>query len=685
MNSRLRISNQDELAERAVQLQSWAARQGTRALLIVVSPPKSWLESFALSHQCDFLDAASQTDRADRISALLGTERCVVVMQLGKRPDLGLLAATAGTVKAGGLMVLGTCRPIQTNPPDNRDKTETYAKPDANHSHKRLERLASAAAMAHPQTVNCVELTSECDSTALSHPPGAPTRPVCNLNECNSVVHRHSALLEQDALLSRAFNHLTTNASSCIVIKGRRGRGKSSLLARLALQLDKMGLDCRITALHASALSSFQRLAGNKSIRYASAESASFNPADVLLVDEAANLSIKQLQLYLTCFRHVVFCTTIEGYEASGRAFDVRLLSDWSNRSMALLQLNVTQPWRWAEGDALESFIDQLLLNNPRQPVTPLPQWTADEAQRWAAECQPRKVSRNDLLDDETLLAGVHSLLHSTHYQTTTKDLEHLLDARTVQLWIQTLDNVVVGVLILEQEGGIHPSLQESILAKTRRLPNQLLPQLLAQTANNPGGLEKRYARIIRLAVTSKLRRQKLASDLLQAVTDECIQSKEAPSAQPPVAAIGASFAADDCSIGFWQSHGYTEFHRGFRSNPRTGKQAVAMLRSFESVTSEILSIAADIHHDNRLARTNSLLCSSEQPTEQAISSRDIQLLQRFATGQRSQHDTYAALRRLSMTTGLSTTPGPDKSARQHELDMRHYVKHWIESCAALL
>ena len=73
-----------------------------------------------------------------------------------------------------------------------------------------------------------------------------------------------------------------------------------------------------------------------------------------------------------------------------------------------------------------------------------------------------------------------------------------------------------------------------------------------------------------------ELRRHGLATALLANVTTRMTT---------PVDAIGASFAADGHTIAFWKNQGYTEFHRGFRANPRTGRNAVAMLRSFDPTT----------------------------------------------------------------------------------------------------
>ncbi|MFK8083062.1 MAG: GNAT family N-acetyltransferase [Granulosicoccus sp.] len=680
MNSRLNISNQSELVQLANRYQSRAVCTGTRALIVVRSPPEGWLGAFAKRCDCDFLNTSSTTDRADRISALLGTERSMAVMQLGHNPDTGLLAAAAGTIKAGGIFIVGTCADPGTQTCTlSRKKTENTASAFSN-SHQRLIRLATAMVNTHPDTVACVGFDNKPDNSNVQQTE-LLKKASAHWHNVNSIVSRTRALAEQDELLIRAVGHLKANVRSCVVITGRRGRGKSSLLARLALQFEKDGMDFAVTAPHASALSTFRQLAAESANRYFGPDVATGLQASTLMVDEAASFPLQRLQQYIASYQHVVLCTTVEGYEVSGRAFDVRLLNDLSCQSMSVLKLETRQSWRWSDEDALETFTDQLILNSGTTTPDYSTVSTLENARQRATDCQLLQVTQRQLVEDEWLLSQVHSLLCSTHYQTTTKDLEHLLDAPTVQLWIQKLNDRVVGIVVLEQEGGIHESLHEPIVAKVRRLPNQLLPQLLAQSANTSDALEKNYLRVLRIAVQPDLRRNKLASQLLQAViaqsTPSADESKNLFMAQR-ISAIGASFAADDCSLGFWRHHGFTEFHRGFKLNPRSGKHAVAVLRSFDQATTEVLSVATDIHRDNVRARQTLQNENTKAMSDSRLSTRDVQLLYRFAAGQRSKHDTDAALLKLCNFTKQGIYDLKSPGDRQHELKWRRFVQQWV-------
>ena len=660
MNSRHRPSNgiahPGELEQAAGSAMRHARHSGTRAALIVEGASKGWMEEFACEQGATYLDDTSTTDRADRIRAVLGSEQQLVVMQLAHQPDLGLLAAVAGTVVAGGLLILGIDAPRQPL--------------QQSHSSQRLLRLADQLAGRFPGRLVLKQYLPVVTKAAPT--PGL-------LDQRMPHTPNPDAILEQGALLAKACAHLDTHRGGCLVVRGRRGRGKSTLLARIAMHLEQRGALFQITAMHESALQVYRQHMQSTTVRYVSPENAISTPPDILLVEEASSFALSKLQTYLAKCHHVILCTTTEGYEMSGRALDIRLLANVAGYKKPVLQLEALQPWRWAEDDPLEQFLDALLLSRSDSAVAARDMKACLSTPDPAAHCTVRHVSQEQLQNNEALLGTVHALLLEAHYQTSPKDLEHLLDAPTVQLWVQQVNNIVVGVLLLELEGPIEPALHEAIMARTRRLPHQLLPQLLAQTANVSHALHKRYARVIRIAVIKQLRRQGLATALLGSVTARVAKS---------VDAIGASFAADAHTVAFWKSQGYTEFHRGFRANPRTGRNAVAMLRSFNFTTQQTLQCAADINRDNESARqtaaanaTDHALSQQTTRSEQTlINWQDRQLLQRFAAGQRNQHDSFAALQRLFRLSRQDMPRPGSVGRRQHELELRRLVQLWIDN-----
>ena len=683
MNSRLLVSNHAFLNTLIRDCANRADSQLIRAVLVIRSAPENWLKEFAQRHNHEYLPQISSTDRSDRISKLLGSERSSAVIQLGQKPDLGLLAALAGTVRAGGALIIG----IPSLAPSARSP---------HNSLKRLTCLAQHAAENHAGHMMFVDYTPPYSSL-----PSSGTELSDGVSQPSSMQHTPHAFknplaaAEQDALLDKAYRHITTHDRARIVITGRRGRGKSTLIARLAAKLSQNGIDTRVTAMHESALSTFRQVAGDNG-HYLSPESIIKEAVvDALMVDEAASFPIAQLEAYADKCRHLVLSTTVEGYETAGRALALRVLpaadsADNSTARQAMLQLTPEYPWRWSAHDPLEEFVDRLLLTYKPPGAAEFETITPADAMQLAKQSLTRLIRRDELLGDEALFAHIYALLLSNHYQSGTKDLEHLLDAPTVQLWICQSDNQVIGVLLLEFEGNIDGDLHEEVLAKRRRLKNQLLPQLLAQMANSTAALSRGYARVLRLTVTPALRRQGIASEMLKTVISSLRSVALERQDEIPVDtvdAIGASFAADKSSVAFWHSLGFNEFHRGFKANPRTGKCAVAVMQTCDPICSAVLEKAVSIHSDNELVRSGRLQSDPSHTLSDdtldsfvdTVSELDRSVLQRFAMGHRSLHDTTAALHRIATLLQLPLRAQAGESRKRHEQLLRNRVLHWLE------
>lgn len=672
MNSRPQVSNQPALSECISLLMNHAAKHGTRAAIVATTSCEDWLVVFAERYKFDYIDVRSTTDRADRITSLLGSERLLAAIQLGRTPDYGLLAALAGTVKAGGTLLIGINTPADTQDAEDTSHAAGQFSTTSNGT-QRLIRLAKECAQAFPSSVLYAHLDNK-NLTLCEHQPTSTDNGI--ELDCDSTINYRNprAEAEQNLLFSNACEHIETQSRSCTIIKGRRGRGKSTLLAQIARHLQNKGEDFYITAMHPSALHTYKHYSSTLVSHYVSPESINKQTVGTLFIDEAASFSLERLQYYAKNCQRLIICTTVEGYESSGRAFEIRLLPMLSELYASVLQLEPVEPWRWANGDPLEAFTDKLLLTGSAAPALIETILNTSQPNHALQSCRVVHISQRDLACNESLLAQVHALLSATHYQSSAKDLVHMLDAPSLQLWAQRIEHHVVAVLLLEHEGNIDESLHDPILCKARRLPNQLLPQLLAQTANNGAALTKCYARVLRIAVQPKLRRQGVAAALLEQAS---IHNAHAFGTD----AIGASFAADTSSLAFWRSQGYVEFHRGYKANPRTGKRAVAMMKSLDTTTKNVLDVAVRVHQANEEAR-HLRTADSPMPRGNTLQKHDVELLTRFAEAQRSLHDTYAALFQLSQTTPLPMNKKADQSLRSYELELRQYVKQWLKQAS---
>ena len=720
--SRHLFSNNLELVSFVKCCREHAADHKVRELIVLENASNNWLKYWTDEQRIPFIDSDKSIDRTDRITALLGSEYEMLAHALGQRFDAGLLASLAGTIRSGGVLLIG--QPSNTT----------------GHFHQRFRNLVNLLAKLHPTCLHLIDVrklsakptieseNSSATDRASTEPPvsksmlsgsrstgsrstgshktkASPTaapvsQPVSSELRVSYLplietmrtpaLSMHSqgmlqATMEQNRLFAMACLHLDTHQRCSLLITGRRGRGKSMLLARIADWLQTRQQQYHITAARQAALSTVYRFCSDAKRAFVSPDNASNADGHCLLIDEASTLPLASLYAFAQDYDQTVFSTTIEGYENAGRAFAIRFTPMLKQAHEQVLELQPEHPWRWAHDDVLEQLIDQLLLTDAARltpKLTTRVETRVDMPQAALRHSDTamlvRQIHQAELTEDEQLLHTLFAVLRDLHYQTSTQDLEHLLDSPDIQIWIVENNHSIVSVAILALEGPIERTLHEAIVSKQRRLPHQLLPQLLAQTANNPEALRYVYARIIRIAVAEPLRRKGIASLLLKGIVSSLVQQ------QRKVQAIGASFGETPSSIAFWQANGFTPFHQGFKPNPRTGNRATAVIKGWNIALGHVIDTAVQIHQDNELVRST-LSYADTTHTESETGTlvhaiaikdapHDLPLLSRFACDQRSMNDTLGSLNRLAIRHGFCLQPGQHAHRARYERSLRDKV-----------
>lgn len=321
------------------------------------------------------------------------------------------------------------------------------------------------------------------------------------------------------------------------VFVGRRGRGKSS---RLAAKARWLGAEKRLLAVapFRSNLTRLQQLlADMDNVFFLSPDDALFRApqADVLLVDEASAVPPAQLLALTARFPRYALAASEDGYEGHGRVFSLQVLPQLVARDGAEVIVE-RQAWRFAHGDALEAVLDAAFLLQPVLGEAPT---------SWLI----RQVGRAELAADEALLQAVFALLFAAHYRTTPEDLKRLLDLPQQRLFVAADGARVAGVLSILLESPLPEALAAAVLRGERRPQGRLLlQQLLARTQE--ARFNRPWARISRIAVHPALRRQGIATALIQA----------AQAASP--APLGVSYGHSAELAAFWQALGFYEVWR---------------------------------------------------------------------------------------------------------------------------
>lgn len=629
------ITSAESVQSVLLQHQKHARHSGQRALVAIEMASQSVVpELHSLNAQ---RGAHATADTADRVSAWLGTVRHFVVWSTAPGWQLQELAAALGTLAAGGLAVI------------------VYHRQALSES-ALLARLL-APGVSSP-VVHHYVLTQRVHAEAFA----AISRDVVKRNTA-AVSQSAEALDEQTHLLDQALTHWQTRASqyeaALIVITGPRGSGKSALLGRLQSVLTASGHTCLITGPRKSSCSSLLQFA-DTSARFVNVEYAALHAPCTVFVDEAASLPIDRLRQLVQQHAHIVMATTIEGYEATGRAFEILALKElptWQTELPShVLHLRTQHPMRWQATDPLDQTLREAFLL-PRHEFA-----VCTAANAFSLNDMIIKpVSREELAEKPELARALVDLLNATHYQSSLAATDDVLSGRLGVL-VATVQCDVVGAVTLMREASVPSALRQDVIAGKRRLRDRLLPQLLARCANDEAALTEAYLRVVRIAVHPSLQRRGIG----RALVTELLSNHSCGMS------VGAVYADQERASRFWASLGFTRFHLGQRINPRSGRASAAVMHSNKPIVQSLLNKALMIYNDN------------QQPSVQEPRTHlDKELLEALASGRRGLAETRAAVWRLWRGSGGLVPPDlplwPELPGVSSSMTRRQRERHTVQ------
>jgi len=443
------------------------------------------------------------------------------------------------------------------------------------------------------------------------------------------------------------------------VLTAPRGRGKSTLLGALVRQWRSVGkTDVRVTAANPAAIATLLRVLDRDCGDVAQAGPPDFGvyvapdqllagdaKPRVLLVDEAAALPVHQLLALTACATRTVFATTTAGFEGSGRGFRLRFLQALRRCGHPVQELRLRDPLRWVAGDPLEDWINRLFLLDAEAPEATHGVGVEDAV----AAGRVAWFSGTRLARRESELLGVVGLLSDAHYRTRPSDLRRWLDDPALSIGVlRGPGRVVLGVVLLLAEPGLHPEVARLVWAGERRPAGQFLPCVLAAhggfiAAAHPA------SRVVRIAVHPGWQRRGIGRRMLCAA--------ERYARRRGFALLGASFGADAELLAFWEAAGFQPLRVGFGRETTSGLHAALVLRPLEAgLGGELRRLRARIAgdwpiwlagplRDLELDVAESVLRSLPPPAEPDPVA-DRQQVRGFACGRRSFELALPALRR---------------------------------------
>lgn len=377
---------------------------------------------------------------------------------------------------------------------------------------------------------------------------------------------------------------LQDNERYCAVLTSGRGRGKSSSLGFIASHLLKQdNYKILISAPKLSVSNPvFEHLQAqctqgnmnrgeflykNACLHFIAPDFLLENKpqADVLFIDEAAAIPIPILKELLSVYKKIVFSTTTHGYEGTGRGFILKFYQLLNDIKPGWDKVELHQPIRWSGNDLLEKWIESVLFLNVR--LEPKPELPQD-----ISACTVQELDRSLLLKDKEKIDALFSLLVFAHYRTSPSDFKYLLDDENIRIYSLEHKGCVVGVAVVNQEGGFETSLSTQIYRGIRRPKGHLLAQTLCFHAGSEQAATLKYARIMRIAIHPEMQLKGLGSFLLDAVI-----SKEKTLGMD---VLGSSFSANVALLRFWEKAGLSMLRMGFSRDHVTASNSAVVAKA---------------------------------------------------------------------------------------------------------
>lgn len=665
------------------RLQQQLAARGERRLVLLEGDRAcaiDWLRQVlpALSWQGGIWTGRPEVVPDDRLLPVpprkarqwLGRELDVVVWDgwQGNSPDS--LAALAGTLKAGGLL-------IWLMPP--LDQWSTFDDPD-------YIRTGLDGADHHPFAARLSAVIAA-SPAVIRFNPAEDAAPVLPQLDGPRQPFEVGQTRDQQQAIGAIIHTGQGRRRRPLVLTADRGRGKSAALGIAAVRLLQQGrrhvvvtapgIETVATLFHHARLTAGEGgyeegqagelvLPDGARLSYLSPDQllAQAPEAELILVDEAAALPAERLARILTGWPRVVFASTVHGYEGSGRGFAIRFRQVLDTRTPQWRGATLKAPIRWSATDPLEPLISRMFLLHADAPDQ-VPGDGETRIEPWV----PARASEQEL-------AEAFGLLVNAHYRTTPADLRQWLDDPQAVSWRLTVGGRLAGVLWARQEGGLSPELADRVMRGQRRVRGHLLAQSLANHSGFPEAACCHWLRVVRIAVSEQCRLRGLGTQLVETA---CAHAES-----QGYDGLGTSFGGSADLIRFWQSAGLALIRPGMTREASTGEYPIQMLRSTSTRGDDLLPRIRRRLAEHWLTLVPLYwrdmepelvyLLTAELATGQTLNDEDRRDLESFAGGYRGFELMVPVLRKVSLGRSLSRILASSDDA---DLWCRRVIQGW--------
>ncbi len=485
-----------------------------------------------------------ETIPAHKSIQLLGQEYDIVIYDAFSGLDADALVRVIGLIKAPGLLLF-------LRPPDKLWLQQ-----------KDPKNIWQNKQQGHSYFTQYILQTLHTSNVITCHQTQALKRPKLLNKSAKTPVNAHSLLTRQQQKAWDALQALLDSKANSLAIIGARGRGKSTLLGRWLNHHAQSAYQFIVTSDSKKATQHCLRwITKNNNVRYVALDQLLQQSIDTdcIIVDEAATIPIGMLQQLKKAHKKIVYTSTIDGYEGTGQGFTLQFLANFKKQT--LQHITLKDPMRWGHNDLLEQWLHHTFLLEPAE----------QKNINLKKPIQYDIIKQKSLNNNRALLEQILQLLKTAHYRSQASDLKTLLNNPHSQIFIAHQNKNILGILILNAEGGLSADITQAIYYGKRRPQGHLLAQSLTVHGSYPDFAQLTGFRIQRIAVCQQARRRGIGSSLItQAIT--YAQQHQADY-------IGAIFALDEQRLNFWQNNALQIVMISIGQGTSTGKPSVTHLK----------------------------------------------------------------------------------------------------------
>ena len=416
-----------------------------------------------------------------------------------------------------------------------------------------------------------------------------PDRPLSidNMSKWHDVVYRST---DQELAVKAIQKVVSGHAKRPLVMTADRGRGKSSAIgiaiAELAMErpltigvtapqrasVDEIFIHAeRIAELNLAAVTNQknQLMINDSQIIYIAPDELLRNPQaiDLLCVDEAAAIPAPMLLSLVEQYSRMVFSTTINGYEGTGRGFEIKFKKQLKKKRPNYRTIEMKQPIRWNHNDPLENWLSSVFLLNHNKAVDSVD--VVESLTQIDYHCLPASL----LVNDSTLSQSLFSLLVSAHYQTSPNDWISLLTDPTLFCWvgIDKNSNQLMCCALLSKEGELELDLIHAAQLGKRRPKGHLAAISLTQTLCIDEPAIQSSIRIMRIAVNPNYQQRGIGSEFIRVIENKYKQEG--------VDYLSTSFGSTAELNYFWKALGFHFVRLGITKDKASGTHSLLAMK----------------------------------------------------------------------------------------------------------